>query len=73
VKATSPRKERGEAKKRCNEFPRLYKYVVSDYGDPAIFRGADFHRRKNLRRLSTLKIRVKRRLSIWWHRPAVSF
>jgi hypothetical protein len=46
VKATSPRKERGEAKKRCNEFPRLYKYVVSDYGDPAIFRGADFHRRK---------------------------
>jgi hypothetical protein len=23
--------------------------------------------------LSTLKIRVKRRLSIWWHRPAVSF
>jgi hypothetical protein len=23
--------------------------------------------------LSTLKIRVKRRLSFWWHRPAVSF
>jgi hypothetical protein len=25
------------------------------------------------KRLSTLKIRVKRRLSIWCHRPAVSF
>jgi hypothetical protein len=28
---------------------------------------------KNPQRLSTLKIRVKRRLSICWHRPTVSF
>jgi hypothetical protein len=29
--------------------------------------------RKNPHGLSTLKIRVKRRLNIWWHRPVVSF
>jgi hypothetical protein len=28
---------------------------------------------KKRQRLSTLKIRVKRRLSICWHRPTVSF
>jgi hypothetical protein len=28
---------------------------------------------KNRQGLSTLKIRVKRRLSICWHRPTVSF
>ena len=27
----------------------------------------------NRQKLSTLKIRVKRRLNIWWHRPPVSF
>jgi hypothetical protein len=55
VKAASPRKERGEAKKRCNEFPRLYKYVVSDCSDVAIFRGADFHRRKQSSEIINLK------------------
>jgi hypothetical protein len=30
-------------------------------------------REKNRQELSTLKIRVKRRLSIWCHRPTVSF
>jgi hypothetical protein len=29
--------------------------------------------KKNRQELSTLKIRVKRRLSIWWHRLTVSF
>src|ERR1700712_5761288 len=37
------------------------------------FFARQFRARKNLRRLSTLKIRVKWRLRIWWHRPLVSY
>jgi hypothetical protein len=43
---------------------QIHQHIVSNYGDVAIF----FHRigaaEKNRQELSTLKIRVKRRLSI---------
>jgi hypothetical protein len=47
----------------------FHQHIVSNCGEIAVFDP----RAKNPQRLSTLKIRVKRRLRFWWHRPAVSF
>jgi hypothetical protein len=48
-------------------------HIVSVCGDRAAFDALIAADETNRQKLSTLKIRVKRRLSIWWHRPAVSF
>jgi hypothetical protein len=42
----------------------IYQYIVYDCGETAIFRAKSPRAQKNLRRLSTLKIRVKWRLRI---------
>jgi hypothetical protein len=52
---------------------RFHQHIVSDCGDLAIFDALIAAGGGDRQKLSTLKIRVKRRLSIWWHRPAVSF
>ena len=72
---------RASASKQCRRLRRSHSRrahfvntFVSNCGDFAVFARVNFNRgENNCQRKSTLKIRVKRRLSIWCHRPAVSF